>query len=268
MRAALKSDLPREIPFLGLNFSHLTFDEAIAEIVRRAEERSFSYVVTPNVDHVVRLFPRRPNLWTQAFRDAYDGALLRLCDSRVLQWLGRMADVEIPLVPGSDLTSALFVQMLKQGYRVAVVGGAIDTIAMLEAKFPGPEYVQHVPPMGVLNDSCALDDIVKFVARVQPNVTLFAFGSPQSEIVDNKCLTVTNASGIGLCIGASVDFVIGTQKRAPIWMQRAGMEWLYRLANDPARLWRRYLIEGPRIFWLFVSRRRRTGMNDCIGSKI
>jgi N-acetylglucosaminyldiphosphoundecaprenol N-acetyl-beta-D-mannosaminyltransferase len=57
--------------------------------------------------------------------------------------------------------------------------------------------------------------------------------------------------GVGLCIGASVDFVLGDRPRAPRWVQRLNLEWAFRLASEPARLWRRYLVEGPRIFLLF-----------------
>ena len=57
-----------------------------------------------------------------------------------------------------------------------------------------------------------------------------------------------DAGGTGLCIGASVEFVTGAKRRAPRWMQRLGVEWLHRLLSEPGRLWRRYLVEGPRIF--------------------
>jgi N-acetylglucosaminyldiphosphoundecaprenol N-acetyl-beta-D-mannosaminyltransferase len=256
MQIALKSETLRDVRFLGLELSNLNFDDVIAEVLRRAGEQVFSYIVTPNTDHVVKLFPRRPGPHTEAFRKAYECAALRVCDSRTIQRLARVAGVEIPLVPGSDLTSALFAHVLKKGCRVALVGGASDTVAVLEAMFPGPEYLQHVPPMGVLSNASALNDIVEFVGRARPNVTLLAFGAPQSEIVAHKCRTMGGTIGVGLCIGASIDFLIGRQKRAPMWMQKAGLEWLHRLASDPARMWRRYLVEDMRIFWLFASRNR------------
>jgi N-acetylglucosaminyldiphosphoundecaprenol N-acetyl-beta-D-mannosaminyltransferase len=62
---------------------------------------------------------------------------------------------------------------------------------------------------------------------------------------------------VGLCIGASVEFLSGAKRRAPRWMQRAGLEWLYRLLSEPRRLWRRYLVKGPRVFKLWWAGRER-----------
>ncbi len=61
-----------------------------------------------------------------------------------------------------------------------------------------------------------------------------------------------DCAGLGLCVGASLDFLAGKQKRAPKWMQSAKLEWLYRLASSPRRMWKRYLIEGPKIFVIWV----------------
>jgi UDP-N-acetyl-D-mannosaminuronic acid transferase (WecB/TagA/CpsF family) len=79
---------------------------------------------------------------------------------------------------------------------------------------------------------------------------LLAVGSPQQEILAERLQVRDVARGLALCVGASIDFVTGTQRRAPQWMQRAGVEWLFRLGQNPARLARRYLVRGPRVFGL------------------
>ena len=84
----------------------------------------------------------------------------------------------------------------------------------------------------------------------------FAVGSPQQEIVAQTVKATGKATGLGFCIGASIDFLTGTEVRAPVWMQNTSLEWLYRLLQDPKRMWKRYLLKGPRIFaiyarWLF-----------------
>ena len=101
-----------------------------------------------------------------------------------------------------------------------------------------------------------------FVCAQDTGIILFATGAPQSEILAHRCLERSEASGVGLCIGASIDFLLGDQNRAPKWMQRLGLEWAHRLASNPARLWRRYLVEGPRIFlivaqWWWIRRKKR-----------
>jgi N-acetylglucosaminyldiphosphoundecaprenol N-acetyl-beta-D-mannosaminyltransferase len=84
-------------------------------------------------------------------------------------------------------------------------------------------------------------------------------GSPCSEIIASRCAQRGGGRGVALCIGASIEFILGDQIRAPLWMQKAGLEWAFRLITNPVRLWRRYLVEGPKIFlivakWYFRSK--------------
>jgi exopolysaccharide biosynthesis WecB/TagA/CpsF family protein len=80
----------------------------------------------------------------------------------------------------------------------------------------------------------------------------------QQGIVARRIADHSQATGIGLCVGASIDFLTGKQRRAPLWVQKAGLEWLYRLLSDPRRLASRYLIECPKIFYLMFSKRRKS----------
>jgi UDP-N-acetyl-D-mannosaminuronic acid transferase (WecB/TagA/CpsF family) len=77
-----------------------------------------------------------------------------------------------------------------------------------------------------------------------------AIGSPQQEIIAQKLKGRGVARGLALCIGASIDFITGVERRAPLWMQQSGLEWLFRLAQNPRRLAKRYLVRGPGIFML------------------
>ena len=79
---------------------------------------------------------------------------------------------------------------------------------------------------------------------------LLAVGSPQQEVLAGRIAAAGGATGCALCIGASLDFIAGRQRRAPRVVQRLGLEWAHRLASQPGRLWRRYLVDGPRIFRL------------------
>jgi UDP-N-acetyl-D-mannosaminuronic acid transferase (WecB/TagA/CpsF family) len=80
-----------------------------------------------------------------------------------------------------------------------------------------------------------------------------AIGSPQQEIIAQRLKERGIARGLALCVGASINFLTGIEKRAPLWMREAGLEWLYRLTKNPRRLWKRYLVRGPKIF-LFLWR--------------
>ena len=241
----------RGTEFLGISFATAPFEEVLSWCLSRPGRHAFVYAVTPNVDHVIRLFPRRPGPVTQAFRNSYAHAAIRCCDSRILHRLARIAGIGLPVVTGSDLTAALFTRGFGAGDRVALIGGGEDTIERLETRFPGPIFVQHIPPMGLATNEAAMESAADFLEDADADYVLFAVGAPQSEMLAHRCARRPGLRGLGLCIGASVDFLLGDQRRAPRWMQRAGLEWLFRLLSEPARLWRRYLVEGPRVFILF-----------------
>jgi N-acetylglucosaminyldiphosphoundecaprenol N-acetyl-beta-D-mannosaminyltransferase len=111
--------------------------------------------------------------------------------------------------------------------------------------------------MGLRNDPAALASAAAFVAATRARFTFLAVGSPQQELLAAAIAARGDASGVGLCVGAAVEFVIGERQRAPRIMQRLSLEWAFRLAAEPRRMWRRYLVTGPRIFLL--ARRHRNG---------
>jgi N-acetylglucosaminyldiphosphoundecaprenol N-acetyl-beta-D-mannosaminyltransferase len=246
--------------FLGLSMAQLSLHQAVDAILDATAAAAFSYVVTPNVDHVVRLDQMRRNdedreRNNDTFAVAYANAGLVLCDSRILQQLARMSGLTLPLVPGSDLTRLLLADPRMIGCTVAIVGGSATLVASLETCIPGIRFTQLRPPMNVLRDAGAMAAIERFVAEQRADVVLFAMGAPQSEIAALRCQRAGRSRGIGLCIGASLEFIIGEKRRAPRWMQRIGMEWAFRLGSEPRRLWRRYLVEGPRIFAIWARQR-------------
>lgn len=245
-------DFPASTQFLNLEFSRFSFEEVVEEVARRSAQVHFSYIVTPNVDHVVKLSERTESFLARQFQDAYAAADLRLCDSRILSGLAMIFGLHLAVVAGSDLTETLFNKVFSSGDKVAIIGGNLDTLTRLTALFPGPEFVQHIPPMSVLTNPIAMQFAEDFVCESKANFSLFAIGAPQSEILAHRCALRGMASGVGLCIGASIDFLLGDQRRAPLWMRYAGLEWAFRLASEPRRLWRRYLVEGPKVFLIAV----------------
>ena len=94
-----------------------------------------------------------------------------------------------------------------------------------------------------------------FVLANPARFTFLAVGSPRQEILAAAIQATGKATGTGLCIGASLDFLSGAAERAPIWMQHAGLEWLHRLAGNPGRLARRYLCDSPAILPMLLAER-------------
>ena len=233
--------------FLDIDFDLLDMADTEHWLTDRSTETPFTYIVTPNVDHVVKLEQAPANA---EIRRAYDGAALRLCDSRIVAKLGRLRGIDLPVVPGSDLTAHLVTRIAAPGDRLCLIGGDAAMLADLRALRPDLDIVQHVPPMGMLKKPEAMTEAVAFVKDAQARFTLLAVAMPQQEILGLRVSQAGGAVGVGLCIGASLDFLTGRKARAPLWMRKASLEWLHRLLSEPGRLWRRYLVEGPRIFLL------------------
>jgi exopolysaccharide biosynthesis WecB/TagA/CpsF family protein len=129
-----------------------------------------------------------------------------------------------------------------------VIGGDVQLLERLAAQNPARQWHHHMPPMGVRTDHQAQSDIIDFVEECDADVFFFAIGAPQSELLCAQICSRGKASGIALCIGASLEFLAGIKRRAPRWMQVLALEWLFRLITEPGRLWRRYLLEGPAVF--------------------
>jgi exopolysaccharide biosynthesis WecB/TagA/CpsF family protein len=250
---------PSTTEYLGVEFANLSLGEVVVELDRLSKSDSFAYVVTPNVDHLVMLHEGQDAVVRERFNKAYKAAALRICDSRILQLLAKFRGISLELVTGSDLTAFLFEGGHLSGKKVAIIGGDEAMLPELRERFPRIELVQHIPPMGVLKNQLAADKIEAFIAANPCQYVLLAIGAPQSEIVAAQCLKVGGPKGVGLCVGASIEFVLGRKARAPVWMQKARLEWAFRLLQEPSRLSKRYFIDGPRILQIMVSHKSKPG---------
>jgi exopolysaccharide biosynthesis WecB/TagA/CpsF family protein len=207
---------------------------------------SYAYVVTPNVDHLIRFCE------DATFRDLYGTADFVLLDSRFLALFARFfMGLRLPTSPGSDVTAQLFDHVIAADDKIVVVGGT-ETQAQVLAERYGLRALRHLnPPMGFINDPAAVESCLRFIEAESPfRFCFLAVGAPQQELLAKALQTRGRARGLALCVGASINFITGSERRAPQWMRSAGFEWLYRLLQDPGRLARRYLVRGPRIFFL------------------
>ncbi len=236
--------------FLGTRFDSQSIEEAEHHILSEMQSR-FKYVITPNVHHMVALLEDPAKM-----EHLYRGAWRVFCDSRVLSRLAWLSGVRLAVVPGSDLTARLIARAAERGLRVAVIGPTSEACATLESRYRGLRIALHTPPMGFISSEPEVSRCIEFVVATQAPLTFLAVGMPQQEILAYQLANHPQARGVGLCIGASIDFLTGAQRRAPIWVQKAGFEWLHRLLSNPRRLASRYLIECPRIFYLMWTKRR------------
>lgn len=270
-----------KVPLLGLDFADLTVAQAASRVAQRPDGTPFGYVVTPNADHLVRL-SRDPLLGA-----LYRRAILCLLDSRVVFSLGRLLGVAVPrVVPGSELTEQLLAHHLRPGERITIVGLSPLWLPALVARYGLAPPAHCDPPMGFEHYAPAFEAVVAFVRDNPARFVFLAVGSPRQEylaaaiaaatiagpasatgirptapgatvsMLDRAGPATGGATGTGLCVGAALEFLAGKRRRAPRFISRSGLEWLFRLACEPRRLFRRYLIRSPVVIALLVKQRR------------
>ncbi len=230
----------------------ISFQQALDEIAGLVDRKQGGYVVTPNVDHVVLAED------DARFRDAYSQATLSLADGTFVVWASRVLGTPVPeKISGSDLTLPLLQRAGERGWRVFLVGagpGVAEKAAQVVRERWNVNVVGVIAPM-LSADVAIAPELVSQIRDAKPDLVLVAFGAPKQEIFCQRIAHELRPAVL-LGIGATLDFIAGTQKRSPQWMSRNGLEWLYRLSREPGRLWKRYLIRDPR-FVLSVARTLR-----------
>jgi exopolysaccharide biosynthesis WecB/TagA/CpsF family protein len=216
------------------------------DIVTAFGTERFGYVVTPNVDHVIRHY------YDPAFRALYAQAAYVFLDSHFLAHVvGLLKRRRHRVSPGSDLTATMLSSVIKPNDAVVMVGGSAAQAQELRERF-GLKALRFIdPPMNFIHDPAAVESCLRQIEESSPfRFCFLAIGCPQQEIIAQKLKQRGVARGLALCIGASINFITGVEKRAPLWLRNSGFEWLYRLVRNPRRLAKRYLVRGPRIFLL------------------
>lgn len=211
----------------------------MAEIRRRFRAGEGFALATINLDHLVKL-ARDP-----AFREAYVAQDLVCADGNPVVWLSRLARKPVSLVPGSDMILPLAQLAAREGVPVALMGSTDEALAAaaaaLREKVPTLSIAATIaPPMGFDPRGAEARAIHARLAESGARLTFLALGAPKQESF--AALGRQIAPGMGFAsIGAGLDFIAGRQKRAPEWVQRIAMEWLWRMLSNPRRLARRYL---------------------------
>jgi N-acetylglucosaminyldiphosphoundecaprenol N-acetyl-beta-D-mannosaminyltransferase len=222
----------------------LTFVEAIREIERLVDRGEGGAVFTPNVDHVVQV-DKNP-----AFRAAYDEVSLSLVDGQPLIWASRILGSPLPeKISGSDLIAPLMQCAERRRFRVYLLGGAPGVGALAASKLKEQYEVDivgvdapHVTAAGKAVDEAA---VLERITKARPHIVLVAFGAPKQELFIHTTMSAIRPA-VAIGVGAGFDFVAGRIRRAPTWVSRGGLEWLFRLAQEPRRLARRYLVDDPK----------------------
>ena len=248
-RVPSPSHSPRtpEITLRGVEFNAIREEEAVAHILERSRHGCGGRVVTPNL-HILRSCSINPEILALVQR-----AHLRLADGMPIVWASHVQGTPIPQrVTGSNLIYSLSEAAAGAGLSVFMLGGnpgmADAASKILTEQYPGLNVVgTSCPVFGFEKDPKTYNRVIEEVVEAQPDIVFVGLGCPKQErLMERISERMPQAWLLG--IGYSFSFVAGEVPRAPLWMQKIGMEWLHRLSKEPRRLARRYLLEGIPFF--------------------
>lgn len=242
-----------EVKVLGLRLARLSFAQTVDRVEALIQRGRPSFFITANL-HYAMLCEREARL-----REVNQKAAFLTADGMPLVWLSRLLGRALPeRVTGADLVWALCQRAAQQGYRVFFLGGgpgvAEQAAAILQRRYPGLRIVGVEAP--VLENLTGQEhtQLVERIRQARPGLLFAAFGQPKGELWLAEHIDQLGVPA-AVQIGASLDFIVGRQRRAPGWMQRTGLEWFWRFLCEPGRLSRRYLANG-----LFLLRRAGKAM--------
>ncbi len=240
--------MTRSLVHLGpVNADRLSQRDALQRVRDLVHAGQGGIVVTPNVDHIV-LATKLPRL-----REAYRRAALSLADGQPLLWMARLLGRPLPeKISGSDFITPLMAQAAVANWGVFLVGAREEVsraaAARLEAEYPGLRVVGR--ETAVWNGHHA-PEVVDAIRRSGARIVIVALGCPKQEMWMLQHASMV-APAVCFGLGGTLDFLAGEVPRAPRWMSRSGLEWVYRLAQDPKRLAYRYLVRDLQIIPLFA----------------
>jgi len=241
---------------LGVGVSLINMSIALDTVHRWITNRDHHYVSVCTVHTIMEC--RR----NEALRRIVNSAGMTTPDGMPLVWLSRIAGHRfVSRVYGPDLMLAEMAASTRTGHRHFFYGGREGIAARLaermRAQFAGVQIAGSLsPPLGTAEELCN-PQTASVINQAAPDIVWVGVSSPKQEYW-MACMRPLLEAPVLIGVGAAFDFHTGTQAQAPGWMQRAGLEWLFRLAHEPRRLWRRYLIDNP--CFLFELARQKLGL--------
>ena len=245
------------VELFNMPINNLTLAETLAAMGAHIEAGKQGFVVTPNVDHAVEYAKN------ELFRQAYFHASFVLADGVPILWAGKLFGKPIKeKISGSDLLYWLSEYAAEKGYSVFLLGAAEgvgeEAGRILEEKYPGLKVAgTYSPPLGFEKDPEQNQKAIDLIKESGADICFTALGAPKQDLWNWRYHEATGAK-LALGIGASLDFVAGRVKRAPVWMQRVGLEWTWRIMQEPVRMGKRYLIRDA-YFLILLWREWRGG---------
>ena len=243
-----KMERQSEINFLGINFLNTSKKEVLKLIYNKEHRSNFEYLVTPNVDHINKIYEDK-----ELF-EIYQSATWKLNDSKIIQKLARFNRKNILTYPGSDLTRDLLEQADCQ-VKIGIIGPRPSEFGKLESqKYFDKIQLIDTPQKFNPGDKSWKESIDK-ASNSNCDILLVCLSFPKQELFCHELGKRSQSKKICICAGASIDFLTGKQKRAPLLIQKLSLEWLYRLLQNPKRMHERYINGIPKIIKNYIKYR-------------
>ena len=248
--------MAQQTDLLNVRVDRVDFSAVMSQIRQAIQLRQPRQLVTVNVDFI-KLAKADAN-----FRRLINTADLSVADGMPLLWAARLIGAPLPeRITGTDLVLGCAQLAAEEGHRLFLLGAAPGVAeqagAELQRRFPGLTICgAYAPPFG----AWAEDEDRRIVERVRaarPDVLFVAFGAPRQDVWIREHMVELNVP-VAAGVGGTLNFLAGKIRRAPQWMQDLGLEWLYRVAQEPGRHWKRYLLEDLPIFLQLLAQTRVT----------
>ncbi|NJL45056.1 MAG: WecB/TagA/CpsF family glycosyltransferase [Leptolyngbyaceae cyanobacterium SM2_3_12] len=238
--------LQNQVEILNIPIDNISVNDFLSQLNR-------GVVFTPNVDHLMKLQKDID------FVKAYSKADYRVCDSQVLMYASKFLGTPIKAkISGSDLFP-MFCEHHRHNHQMKIflLGGAEGVASQaqerINARIGRNIIVQaHSPSFGFEKNEEECQTILEMIRQSPANVLVVGVGAPKQEKWIAKYKDELPSIDIFMAVGAAIDFEAGNKPRAPELMAKLGLEWLYRLASEPNRLWKRYLLDDFPFFWLIA----------------
>jgi N-acetylglucosaminyldiphosphoundecaprenol N-acetyl-beta-D-mannosaminyltransferase len=248
---------PPRFNVLGVGISAIDMPTALDVIDRWIAERRREYVCVCTVHGVMEC--RR----SERLRTVFNAAGMVTPDGMPLVWLGRRAGHTISRVYGPDLLLAELDASRRSGHRHYFYGGAGGVADLLASRmrdrFPGLQVAAtYEPPFGSIDELCTAE-VARRIDAMRPDVVWVGLSTPKQDEWMARMRPLLKAPVL-IGVGAAFDFHAGRKRQAPVWIQRAGLEWFFRLMTEPRRLWRRYLVNNP--WFLYELALQQLGLRD------
>ncbi|MFS0821577.1 WecB/TagA/CpsF family glycosyltransferase [Bacillus sp. 1P02SD] len=242
----------RKVEMFNIEFDNIDFDGLFSFFEDAIVNEKKTYLVTCNVDHIMNVQK------DSKFREIYNNADLIVADGVPVVWASKLLGNPLKeKISGSDIIPKLANKLVEKNYSLFFLGAdegvAAKAAENLKENYPKIKVVgTYSPSYGFEKNEGEIKRIIEMINNSKPDLLFVGVGSPKQEKWIYKYYQDLQVP-VSIGVGATFDFLAGNVKRAPLFMQKSGLEWFWRLIQEPKRLWKRYLVNDSKFIILFIN---------------